>query len=97
MRLRIGQVAGLRGCLLGALLAVGACAGSPSADAPPPAEARMLVMPRLHHDAMRASAEEYCAQFGGEPALVDWRYRSTFGKRGAWQMQTMWECRDAGE
>jgi len=97
MRLRIGQVSGLAAALLAALVAVGGCAGSAPTDAPPvPTEAPMLVMPRLHHDAMRASAEEYCAAFGGEPELVDWRYRSTFGKRGEWRMQTMWECRDAG-
>jgi hypothetical protein len=96
MKLRIGQVSGLPVVLLAALLAVAGC-GSPSTEAPPaPSEAPMLAMPRLHHDAMRARAEEYCAAFGGEPELVDWRYRSTFGKRGEWRMQTMWECRDAG-
>jgi len=95
MRLTIGQAA----ALLVAGLALAACAGAtaPDAAAPAPEDAPMLVMPRVHHDAMRERAEAYCAQFGGEPELVDWRYRSTFGKRGEWRMQTMWECRAAAE
>ena len=102
MRLRIGQVPGRAAALLALLLAVGGCAGSTTNDAstndaPVPADAPMLVLPRVHHDAMRDQAEDYCAQFGGEPVLVDWRYRSTFGKRGEWRMQTLWECREAGE
>ena len=78
------------------LLMMGGCAASPASDAAPaPEDAPMLVMPRLHHDAMRERAEAYCAQFGGVPELVDWRYRSYFGKRGEWRMQTLWMCREA--
>ena len=94
MRLRIGQVF----AVLAVLVAVAGCAGRSSTDAPlAPADAPMLVMPRVHHDAMRDRAEAYCAPFGGEPELVDWRYRSTFGKRGEWRLQTLWECREAAE
>jgi hypothetical protein len=98
MRLRIGQVFRRKAALLAVLLMAGGCAAPPTGDAAPaPEDAPMLVIPRIHHDAMRERAEAYCAQFGGEPELVDWRYRSTFGKRGEWRMQTMWECREAGE
>ena len=107
MRARIGQGACLPAGLLAALLAIAGCAGPSATDAPPapsstdappaPSEAPMLVQPRIHHDAMRDRAEAYCAQFGGAPELVDWRYRSTFGKRGEWRLETMWECHEAAE
>ena len=97
MRSRIRPVAALPAALA-VLLAVAGCADSPATDAPPaPSEAPMLVQPRIHHDAMRDRAEAYCAQFGGAPELVDWRYRSTFGKRGEWRLETMWECHEAAE
>lgn len=94
MRLRIGQVGRPKAALLALLLIVGGCAAPPTGDTAPE-DAPMLVMPRIHHDAMRERAEAYCAQFGGVPELVDWRYRSYFGKRGEWRMQTLWECRAA--
>lgn len=98
MRLRIGQVVRRKAALLALLLIAGGCAASPVSDAAPaPEDAPMLVMPRIHHDAMRERAEAYCAQFGGVPELVDWRYRSYFGKRGEWRMQTLWECRAVAE
>jgi hypothetical protein len=80
-----------------ALLMAAGCTGSTPTDAIAPSDAPMLVMPRVHHATMRDRAEDYCARFGGEPVLVDWRYRSTFGKRGEWLMQTMWECREPSE
>ena len=80
---------------LATLLAVAGCADSRPTDTP--SAAPMLVQPRIHHDAMRDRAAAYCAPFGGEPELVDWRYRSTFGRRGEWRMQTLWTCREAVE
>ena len=98
MRVRTVSGAATLAVLLAALMAAGGCAGSPTPNAKPaPADAPMLVMPRIHHDTMRDQAEAYCAQFGGEPELVGWRYRSYFGKRGEWRMQTLWECREAEE
>jgi hypothetical protein len=98
MRLRIGQVDRRKAAALALLLIACGCAAPPASDAAPAAEdAPMMVMPRSHHDAMRARAEEYCASFDGEPELIDWRYRSTFGKRGEWRLQAMWVCREAGE
>ena len=79
-----------------AVLLLAGCA-APSGESSEPADAPMLVMPRIHHDAMRDRAGDYCEPFGGEPALVDWRYRSNFGKRGEWLMQTIWVCREPAE
>ncbi len=91
MAIRIGAA--------GAVAAVLLLAGCTTASQTPtesmaPATAPVLAIPRMHHDAMRDRAAAYCEPFGGEPVLVDWRYRSTFGKRGEWVLQTVWACRE---
>jgi hypothetical protein len=69
------------------LLALAGCAGG-GAENPP-----SMTMARADPAAMQAKADSFCEPFGMEAAMVGWRFRSFYGKRGTYLMQTIWECR----
>lgn len=69
------------------LLVLAGCAGGGAGNPP------SMTMARADPAAMHAKADAFCASFEMEAAMVGWRYRSNFGKRGTWAMQTIWECR----